>query len=249
LKERQENYSFIGFAGNQERFYRQRQDKERIQVRDYLKIIGQMAKYIPQKGSLLEVGCATGTILNEFRQAGWNVTGVEPEKWTCEEAHTKYGLNVVNATFQEAGFDKESYDAIIMLHVIEHLPDPCKGLQYLANLLKPGGMFVIETPRYDTIAFKLLRGRERSVCPGHLYYFTRKTLQTVARKAELEQIELQSVGRTVTLDRLGFYAAKLLNTRFTTKTIVGLSDLLRLNKVYLHINLHDMMRVYLRKLQ
>ncbi len=240
-------YSFIGYAGSKQRFIRQRKDKERIQIQDFKSIIPQLDNNIPQKGSLLEIGCAMGATLHEFQKAGWEVTGVEPEEWTCNEARKKYGLNVINARFQEAGFEENSFDVIIVLHVIEHLPDPFKGIQFLYSLLKPGGILVIETPRYDTITFKLLKGRERSVIPGHLYYYTRETLLIQAQKAGFLKLRLDSVGRTVTLDRLSFYAAKLLNTKFTTKIISYISDTLHLNKAHLYINLHDMMRGYLQK--
>jgi len=240
-------WSIVSYAGGQDRFFQQREDKEALQVRDYLKILPQLEKFIPEKGRLLEIGCAMGTLLNEIRKQGWNVIGVEPEEWTCELARKKYGLEVINSTFQEAGLENCSFDAVLLLHVIEHLPNPIKGLSQIAGLIQPGGYLVVETPRYDTLWFKLLRGRERSVIPGHLYYFTRQTIQALARKSGFEVVKLESVGRTATLDRLCFYAAKSLNSDRATKALTFISDTLHLNKVHLYINLRDMMRLYLRK--
>lgn len=244
---RQKDFSFTSYAGNNERFIRQREDKERIQISDFKQIVNELDKYMPNKGSLLEIGSAMGATLNEFHQAGWDTVGLEPEEWTCNQARKKYGLNYINAKFQDADLEKESFDVVIMLHVIEHLPDPFEGLQYILDLLKPGGILVLETPRYDTITFKILKGRERSVIPGHLHYYTQKTLRMQTEKAGFKELKQESVGRTVTLDRLSFYAAKLLNTDFTTKMISNMSDFLKLNKVSLHINLHDMTRAYLQK--
>lgn len=158
-----------------------------------------------------------------------------------------YELNVVNATFQEAGFEKSSFEAILMFHVIEHLSNPTEALYQIAQLIKPGGYFVLETPRFDSLMFKILRGRERSVILGHLYYFTRETIQVMASKSGFEVVRLESVGRTVTLDRLCFYAAKFLNSNRATSALTSLSDALHLNKVRVHINLHDMMRLYMHK--
>ncbi len=239
--------SFAYYAGGQERFEQQRKDKETVQIRDFLKIMPQLKKFLPQKGNLLEIGCAMGTILNEIKKLGWDVTGIEPETWTFDIARSKYGLNVINATFEEAGIEDGAFDVVLMLHVIEHLPDPAEGLKQIARMIRPGGFLVIETPRYDTLSFKLLKGRERSVIAGHTYYFTRKSIQTLTQKAGFETVRLDTVGRTVTLDRLSFYASKLLDTDWTTKAINSISDTLHLNKVALYINLHDMMRVYLRK--
>jgi 2-polyprenyl-3-methyl-5-hydroxy-6-metoxy-1,4-benzoquinol methylase len=240
-------WSIVSYAGGKDRFFRQREDKEVLQVKDYLKLLPQLEKFVPQKGRLLEIGCAMGTLLNEIRKRGWNVTGIEPEEWTCELARKNYGLHVINSTFQEAGIEDSYFDAVLMLHVIEHLPNPAKGLLQIARMIRPDGYLIIETPRYDTLWFRLLKGRERSIIPGHLYYFTRQTIQAIARKSGFEVVKLESVGRTVTLDRLCFYAAKSLNSDRATKSLTFVSDSLHLNKIHLYINLRDMMRLYLRK--
>ena len=245
--EEQQSASFAAYAGGEQRFYQQRQDKEAAQVADFLKIIPQLQKLLPEKGRLLEIGCAMGTLLNEIRKLGWEVSGVEPEEWTCEIARNKYGLNVISSTFQEAEIEEASFDVVLLLHVIEHLSDPNKGLSQIARLLRPRGFLVLETPRFDTLSFKLLKGRERSVIAGHYYYFTRATIRALVQKSGFEVAQLDAVGRTLTLERLCFYAAKFLDSDLTTKMLTRLSNSLHLNKVHIHINLHDMMRLYLRK--
>jgi 2-polyprenyl-3-methyl-5-hydroxy-6-metoxy-1,4-benzoquinol methylase len=172
---------------------------------------------------------------------------VEPEEWTSEIAKRKYGLEVICAPFQEAGLPKESFDAILLLHVIEHVRDPFKSLRDIADLVRPGGYLVLETPRYDTLMFKMLRGRERSVIPQHLHYFTRKSMLAMCGDAGFGAIKVEAVGRTVTLDRLSFYLAKFLRSQGATKATTSLSDFLHLNRIRIHVNLHDMMRLYLQK--
>jgi len=242
-----EEGSILSYAGGRDRYLQQRKEKEPLQVVDYLKIIPQLERFIPKKGHLLEIGCATGAFLHEIRKLGWKVVGVEPEEWTCELARNKYKLDVINSTFQEANLEESSFDVVLLLHVIEHLTNPDKGLSQIARLIRPGGFLVLETPRFDTFWFKLLKGRERSVIPGHHYYFTRKTIQMLASKSGFEVVQLDSVGRTLTLDRLCYSVAKVLNSNYTTKALTFLSKTLHLNKVRVHINLRDMMRLYLRK--
>ena len=188
-----------------------------------------------------------GTTLSGFRQKGWQVLGVEPEQWSCEQAKSKYGLEVICAPFERAGLQRESFDVVLLLHVIEHLNDPFTALRQITDLIRPGGFLVLETPRYDTPSFRLLKGRERSVIPEHLHYFTRKSMLMMCRDAGFEARRVDAVGRTVTLDRLCFYAARLLRSPTAAKVINGMSDSLRLNEWHIHINLHDMMRLYLQK--
>ncbi len=240
--------SFVDYAGTSERFVRQRETKESLQIRDYMSVLPQLDIILGRKGRLLEIGCAMGTLLHEIKQQGWEVRGIEPEEWTCRIAREKYGLDVINGFFQDADIEKSSFDVVLMFHVIEHLIDPLAGLKHLRDYLCPNGILVLETPRYDTFMFKLLRGRERSVFEGHNYYFTRRSIQEIAARAGFETVKLQAVGRTVSLDRLCFYAAKFLDNKLTTRMLTSVSDTLKLDKAHLHINLHDMMRIYLRKL-
>jgi len=243
----QESFSLTSCAGGVERYTEQRLEKESTQLVDYVKVLPKLERIRPAKGKLLEIGCSTGLLLTEIRKAGWNACGVEPNEWGYNLAKEKYGLDVVNAYFQDAGYADETFDVVMMLHVIEHIPNPIEALTLLNKLIKPGGVLVMETPRYDTIWFKILKGRERSVIPGHLYYFTRKSLTEMASKAGFELIELDSVGRTLTLDRLCYSISKVSNSKTVSRALTTLSDTLHLNKVKLHLNLHDMMRLYLRK--
>jgi 2-polyprenyl-3-methyl-5-hydroxy-6-metoxy-1,4-benzoquinol methylase len=239
--------SFVDYAGGTERFRRQRAEKEAAHTGDFLQISDRLDAYFPRKGKVLEIGCAMGTTLSGFRQKGWQVLGVEPEEWTCDQAKSRHGLEVICAPFEEAGLPKESFDVVLLLHVIEHVTDPLTALRQISDLIRPGGFLVLETPRYDTLMFHVLRGRERSVIPEHLHYFTRKSMLAMCRDAGFDARKVEAVGRTVTIDRLCFYAAKLFRSKRVMKMINGMSDALHLNELRVHINLHDMMRLYLQK--
>lgn len=128
--------------------------KEKIQVHDYLSSIKHVEKLIPAKGKALEVGSSRGYFLHELEKRGWNVVGIEPSDTRREEAKRIFGYNFIPDKLEDTGLPKNSFDAIFMFHVIEHVLDPSAIISILYKYLKPGGVLVVETPTYDTITYK-----------------------------------------------------------------------------------------------
>jgi len=240
------NKYVFDFDGGAEHIKEQVKEKEDVQIKDHLTILNTINKQFPNKGKLLEIGCSTGKLLNEIRTDGWQVSGVEPQEWSCEIAREKYNLDVINSTIDDAGIKENTFDVILLIHVIEHLISPYESIKFIQNLLTPGGILVIETPRYDSFMFRVLKGRERSVIPGHLYYFTSHSLINMSTKADYQVVKYHSVGRTVTLDRLCYYAAKFFNSIIISKYLMSISSKLKFNKIRLYFNLHDMIRLYIK---
>jgi len=243
-----EDKDIFSFDGGAEHIRGQVKEKEEIQTKHDLEILNVSNKHFPDKGKLLEIGCSTGKLLNEIRKDGWKVSGVEPQKWSCELAREKYNLDVINSTIDDAGIKEKSLDVIVLIHVIEHLINPYESIKFIKKLLTPGGILVLETPRYDSFMFRILKGKERSVISGHLYYFTSNSLLSMSRKVGSSIIKYHSVGRTVTLDRLCYYAAKFFNSIVISKYIMKISMILRFHKIRLYFNLHDMIRLYIRNI-
>src|SRR6185312_3466871 len=230
------------------RRYDSRMEKERCQTGDYLATRRVLAGLFPTRGNLLEVGSGLGFLLSAFREDGWITTGVDPDPLCCEHARVILGLDVIAGTLASAKCQADSYDAALMIHVIEHVPDPCETLRELFRVLRPGGVLVVETPRYDTLIFRLLRHRERSIlCEGHVYFFTTRTLEGIAQKAGFSVLRRAYVGRSLTLDRLLWNVGRITKSRMIQAGLQSLSRSLRLTEPRLKLNLRDMERVYLRK--
>lgn len=228
---------------NQQRF-----DKEQLQVKDYADTRAFLNKRYPNKGKIVEVGGGLGFLLSTFKNEGWDVLAVEPWLEACRYAEAEFGIEAIPSTLEDASLPNDSADAVIMLHVIEHVPDPVGTLSEIHRILKPGGHAIIETPRYDTVWFKLLGRRERSVsCDGHIYFFTSQSLQQTAEKAGLELVQRKYVGRHLTLDRLAWNLGVVSKSKIVQRSIASLSRKLRLQDRALHLNVGDMQRLYLRK--
>lgn len=222
--------------------------KEAGQVRDYRNTIRHLARLYPNRGKLLEVGCGAGYLLKAFADDGWDVTGVEPDKRFCTYVEKAQGLRCLPTTLEDSGIPDGSVDVIVMLHVIEHVPDPTATLQAIFRALKPGGHLVMETPRYDSLTFAILRHRERSLsCDGHIYFFTTQALRKLTEKVGFQSRQTLLVGRSLSLERLMWNLGVMSKSKSVQKLLAKLSGALKLDQVPLHLNMRDMQRVLVQK--
>ncbi len=227
---------------------RQYFQKQHVQIRDYERIIGVLAKLAPKKGRLLEIGSYLGILLDRLRGDGWTTTGLEPSHKVAKYSRKRYGHDIVEGLLPHPSLPAGAYDAVLLLHVIEHMPDPSASLADIRRLLKPGGIFVLETPRFDSLSFKLLGRRERSLnnCPGHIYFFTVPTLSKLLEKNGFEVVRVDLVGRTLTVDRLLYNIGLITQSKAIRNWLWRMGTRLKLDRFQVHLNARDMQRIYCR---
>ena len=226
----------------------QRIEKERLQVRDLDKTRKHLNDLYPSRGRLVELGSSFGYVLDAFRQDNWSVLGVEPDRNAARYASKTMGIETINSTLEAAKLPAESADVVVMLHVIEHVPDPVGTLREIRRILKPGGHLVLETPRYDTAMFWLLGRRERSLsCDGHIFFFTSESLRKAYTAAGFQLDRLDYTGRSLTLDRVVYNLGVISKSRNLQRSAASLSRRLQLQKISMTLNLRDIQRACLVK--
>lgn len=148
------------------------------------------------KGRLLDVGCGNGEIISYLRDLGWEVTGMEPDATAANLARERYGLDVFTGSIEQAQFPADSFDAITMTHVIEHLSDPILTLKECNRVLKPWGRLIIITPNIKSLGQRVF-GSEWLYLdpPRHLNIFSNLTLQACSEKAEFLGAHIRSIAR------------------------------------------------------
>ena len=82
----------------------------------------------PGRPRLLDVGFGDGSFLRFMRGAGWDVEGLEADP-AAVAAASSAGLDVALGTLEDAPHRPESFDAITLSHVVEHLHDPVNSLR------------------------------------------------------------------------------------------------------------------------
>lgn len=112
-------------------------------------------------GQVIEVGAGTGIHLNYVRHSfdRYVVTDISPDMLRVAEERHKDKSNVA---FQVADatslpFDDGSFDRLISVYNLEHLPEPHRVLEEWKRIVRPGGDISIAIPTEGGIAWNLGR--------------------------------------------------------------------------------------------
>ncbi|MBC7850151.1 MAG: class I SAM-dependent methyltransferase [Chitinophagaceae bacterium] len=137
-------------------------------------------------GSLLDVGAGTGAFSAFMKSAGWRVTGLEPDEQARIVANKNHGLSLLstNHLFE---LPAESFDAITMWHVLEHVHQLQTYIVQLRKLVKAGGKIFIAVPNY-TSGDAEFYGKFWAAydVPRHLYHFSPASMKQLLRHNELQ---------------------------------------------------------------
>jgi 2-polyprenyl-3-methyl-5-hydroxy-6-metoxy-1,4-benzoquinol methylase len=143
----------------------------------------------------LDVGCAAGFFLEVAQETGWNARGIELSPYMSRYAREQRGLEVLTGSLESLDLPKESFNLITMWDVIEHLADPAAALRRAYDLMTANGIIAIATGDISGATARIYRRRwDLLAPPGHLFYFSRKTLFEMLRRARFQPLAWQSDG-------------------------------------------------------
>ena len=108
---------------------------------------------------LLDIGCGNGTFLHLAQRRGFQAHGMDASQQAVEVACRQYRLPVRRGVIGQDLWPGYRFDFVTMFHVLEHVPDPRKALDYAASLLRPGGRLLIQLPNVGSIQARLFRER------------------------------------------------------------------------------------------
>jgi len=133
-------------------------------------------------GSILDVGCGTGAFLHIMQHAGWKITGLEPDETARKKAQELYQLNLESSE-KLFSLPAESFDAITLWHVLEHVHSLHDYIDQLKKLLKPGGRLFIAVPNYTSYDESIYKEFWAAYdVPRHLYHFSPKAMETLLER-------------------------------------------------------------------
>ena len=217
-------------------------DKEPM-IPAFKKYLRHIDAALPAKGKLLDVGAATGFFVGLAGEAGFDAEGVDISDHAAALGRAK-GLSMRTGIIDDMS---GHFDAVTMLDVIEHVPDPRAVLSKAAALLRSGGVLVINTPDVGSFVARVLgRHWHAIIPPEHLYYFNRANMRYLLKEAGFEVAEVTTIIKSFTLN----YICKTLHQSTRMGLFLKISSLCSrwpLSKISIPINLHDSMFVLARK--
>lgn len=125
------------------------QDKDFKNMKDKQDIFKRAIKLYnenPKGKKLLDIGCGMGEFLKIASDYGMEPLGMDLNNTTTDYITSNYGYKTLNKLITEETFEENSFDFVVLSHVIEHVQDPNKLIRIIYKILKPGGIFIMATP-------------------------------------------------------------------------------------------------------
>ncbi len=197
---------------------------------------GVMWMPVSRRGRLLDIGCGSGLFLERMRDFGWQVTGVEPDAAAASAAVKRLGDDVlVVGDIDDSALASQSFDAVTLSHVIEHVPDPVGTQRKCRDLLAPTGTLVCVTPNSRSLGARSFGaswlhwdpprhlnvfdhasleqafrdagfGVERTATPTSTAHFVWQASTLIERRGRIPGVDLSGVSPTLLLESIGFWA-------------------------------------------
>jgi len=131
-------------------------------------------------GRVLDVGCGNGQLLAALREVGWETAGIEPDPVSAGLAKK---AAAVFPSLEAAGFQDDSFDYILINHVLEHLPAPVSVLERCRRLLKPAGRIGVCVPNWRALSHAVFKGCWSNLdTPRHFTLFAPAVLRALMEK-------------------------------------------------------------------
>jgi 2-polyprenyl-3-methyl-5-hydroxy-6-metoxy-1,4-benzoquinol methylase len=150
---------------------------------------------LPPDAMLFDVGFGSGAWMKSMARLGYrNIFGYDIDaNRSRTERLSAEGIVVSHGLFLENQYPPHSFDCIRLSHVFEHLIDPVAVLRKCREMLRPGGIVVMDHPCFHSWVVKLgLDYSPSLVLPMHLYHHTPKSTRLMLLKAGLIPMEVKA---------------------------------------------------------
>jgi len=188
LKDRYKDNYFDYEHPNQENFF----NLMKLGLRDIH--FDEITQKFGKNKNFLDIGCATGLLLNYMNKRHWKTKGVDICRPSAEYGIKRFGLDIFIGTIEEASFPSSYFDVVHLSHLIEHVPEPKRTLLEIKRVLKRDGYMILTTPNVGGFQARIAKNHWRSAISDHIFLFSKKTMHELLKITGFEVINQISWG-------------------------------------------------------
>ena len=108
-------------------------------------------RYGKRGARLLEIGSGMGHLVGQLENS-FETYGMDLNHWAVKQSRSVIKTaQLQTASAQELPFRDDSFNVVIIKHIVEHLPDPQKAIQEIGRVIEPGGTLILATPNLDSL--------------------------------------------------------------------------------------------------
>ena len=146
--------------------------------------------------TILEIGAGSGGILHHFKNKNNNVFGTD-----LNDKYLNYGkrrgINLINTSLDKLDSLKIKPDLIILSHVLEHFQNPKKELSRIRKIMNQNTLLYVEVPGVKNLHRSYQMDFLRYLQFGHIFHFTRQTLENLLQKNGLSRIVIDEEVKSI----------------------------------------------------
>lgn len=177
-----------------------------IRQQNNARILDGLSRLGVKGGTLLDVGCGHGQMLEDAIGRGFHAIGIEPDGNVVERARGRTGAEVRQGFFPGQTKLGETFDVIVFNDVLEHIPGARGVIEASAHLLAPDGILVLNCPSQRGIFYRIANlldrmgihepfGRlwQKDLPSPHVWYFSPDHLQKLGQLANLRTLLVETL--------------------------------------------------------
>jgi SAM-dependent methyltransferase len=181
----EQHYESKARAGNYE-LLREYADPYRTIYEGFANIIEKNIGRRVREVCLLDIGCFTGDFLQVMAERGAEVYGVELQTDAAAEANRRFPGRVHKGEVEALELPLKEFDVVSLNGLIEHVIDPVRLIESVAERISDRGLVFIETPNSTSILARLMGRYWPPYSPvEHINLFSIRSLSLLLKKAGL----------------------------------------------------------------
>ena len=181
------------------------------------KRLERVEQLMPNKGVMIDYGCAIGHLCKVAKNRGWTIFGSDFSSFGAITTKENYEVETFISDVTYPPIRENSVDLVCMYDLIEHVPNPQEAIRKVSEIIKPNGHIHLVTPDCGSLSRKLFKDSWFHYKPKeHLYYFDQETMRKMLTE---NGFEIEWIGSSTSHMTFGDIVKRF--ERYFGETIIG----------------------------